>query len=48
MSFYFNASPKDLSQALPHSRPSPDGEGESFAVPLKIRATGFAGRFVAV
>ena len=27
----------------PSTRPSPQGEGESFAVFLKIRATGFAG-----
>ena len=27
----------------PSTRPSPHGEGESFAVPLKIRAPGFAG-----
>ena len=28
----------------PSTRPSPRREGESFAVPLKIRATGLVGR----
>jgi hypothetical protein len=33
----------DLNHALPHPGPLLRGEGESFAVPLKIRGTGFAG-----